>query len=63
MQGRATVQEYLRECKEVGFDVVELSARFAPLPDSHLLRLINDVQQVRWRRGEAFSYTPLDLRV
>lgn len=46
MQGRETVQQYLRECKDVGFDVVELSARFAP--DDDLLRLVQDVQQVRW---------------
>ena len=47
LQGRETVQAYLRECREVGFDVVELSARFGTMPGGDLLRLVADARRVR----------------
>jgi phosphosulfolactate synthase (CoM biosynthesis protein A) len=42
---RADVQRYLAECKELGFDVVEVSAGFVSIPDDDFVRLIEDVQK------------------
>jgi phosphosulfolactate synthase (CoM biosynthesis protein A) len=40
------VDRYLRECQEIGFDVVELSAGFIAIPDDDLLRLVERVQRL-----------------
>lgn len=42
------MQAYLQECKDSGFDVVELSARLASMPEDDLLRLVEDVHKVRY---------------
>src|SRR5205823_3160708 len=36
---------YIRECKEIGFDIVEVSSGFVTLPDDDWLRLIERVQK------------------
>jgi phosphosulfolactate synthase (CoM biosynthesis protein A) len=41
--GPAAVESYLRECKELGFDVVELSAGFITLPIDDWQRLVKKV--------------------
>src|SRR2546421_1765291 len=38
-QGSEAVDRYLRECRELGFDVVEISSGFITVPVDHLLRL------------------------
>lgn len=43
-QGPVPVQKYLRECKELGFDIVEISAGFISIPLDDILRLIEKVQ-------------------
>lgn len=44
-QGPAAVASYIRECKEVGFDIVEVSSGFITLPADDWLRLIERVQK------------------
>lgn len=44
-QGKEAVQRYVKACKEVGFDIIELSAGFITLPTDDWLRLIEMVQQ------------------
>lgn len=43
--GEDAVDEYLREAKEVGFDVIEISTGFIAVPTSGLLRLVDRVRQ------------------
>lgn len=43
--GDEAVDRYLREAKEVGFDVIEISTGFITIPTSGLLRLIEKVKQ------------------
>lgn len=43
-QGLEAVQPYLRECKQLGFDYVELSTGFISLPTEDLVRLVRDVK-------------------
>src|SRR5262249_53064423 len=43
-QGAEAVKQYLRECRELGFDVVEVSCGFITLPDDDLVRLVKDVR-------------------
>src|SRR5262249_13764013 len=43
-QGVEAVHSYIRECKELGFDIVEVSSGFITLPAEHWLRLVEDVQ-------------------
>jgi phosphosulfolactate synthase (CoM biosynthesis protein A) len=38
--GPALVDRYIQECRELGFDVLEISTGFISLPDDDLLRLI-----------------------
>lgn len=42
-QGPAAVEAYLRECKELGFDVVELSTGFITIPPDDWRRLVQKV--------------------
>jgi phosphosulfolactate synthase (CoM biosynthesis protein A) len=44
-QGAEAVQAYLDECKDLGFDIVELSCGFITIPTDDWLRLIEKVQQ------------------
>ncbi len=43
-QGPEAVKRYIEECKEVGFDIVEVSARFLSLPADEWLRAVERVQ-------------------
>ena len=42
--GPEAVDRYVKEAKELGFDVIELSAGFISLPTSSLLRLVRTVK-------------------
>jgi phosphosulfolactate synthase (CoM biosynthesis protein A) len=44
-QGAGAVRSYIRECQELGFDIVEVSSGFISLPADDLLRLVEDVQK------------------
>lgn len=44
-QGKDAVQRYIHACKEVGFDIIELSAGFITLSTDDWLRLIEMVQR------------------
>lgn len=44
-QGKEAVRQYIRQCKEVGFDIIEISAGFITLPTDDWLRLIEAVQK------------------
>jgi phosphosulfolactate synthase (CoM biosynthesis protein A) len=44
-QGADAVRAYVRECKELGFDVVEVSSGFITVPADDLLRLVEQVQK------------------
>ena len=44
-QGREAFEQYVRECKEVGFDIVELSAGFITLPADDWLRMVGVVHE------------------
>lgn len=39
------VQQYLKECRELGFDIVEISSGFVTLPVEDLVRLTNAVRE------------------
>lgn len=44
-QGTQAVDQYIRECKETGFDIVEVSSGFITLPADDWLRLVEKVQK------------------
>jgi phosphosulfolactate synthase (CoM biosynthesis protein A) len=44
-QGSDAVNSYIKECKEVGFDIVEVSSGFITLPADDWLRLVEKVQK------------------
>src|SRR5207253_4738006 len=44
-QGADAVHRYIRECKELGFDIVEVSSGFITMPADDLLRLVERVQK------------------
>jgi len=44
-QGREAVDSYIRECKELGFDIIEISSGFITIPTDDWLRLVEKVQQ------------------
>jgi phosphosulfolactate synthase (CoM biosynthesis protein A) len=44
-QGPDAVASYIRECKELGFDIIEVSSGFITLPADDWLRLIERVQK------------------
>jgi len=48
-QGPEAVDHYLRECKELGFDIVEVSCGFITVPTADLLRLVDKVQKAGMR--------------
>ncbi|HEX5410874.1 MAG TPA: phosphosulfolactate synthase [Terriglobia bacterium] len=44
-QGSAAVDQYIQACKEVGFDIIELSSGFITIPTDDWLRLIEKVRK------------------
>jgi phosphosulfolactate synthase (CoM biosynthesis protein A) len=44
-QGAEAVDHYIRECRDVGFDIIEISCGFITIPVDDWLRLIDRVQQ------------------
>jgi phosphosulfolactate synthase (CoM biosynthesis protein A) len=48
-QGPGAVHQYLRECKDLGFDVVEVSSGFVTVPADDLLRVIDAVHEAGMR--------------
>ena len=44
-QGPEAVDYYIKECREIGFDIVEISAGFITLPTDDWLRLVEKVQK------------------
>jgi phosphosulfolactate synthase (CoM biosynthesis protein A) len=48
-QGPAAVDRYLGECRELGFDIVEVSSGFVTLPADDLVRLTKRVQETGLR--------------
>ncbi|MGH8279423.1 MAG: phosphosulfolactate synthase [Gammaproteobacteria bacterium] len=47
--GPDAVAKYLKEAKEVGFDVIEISAGFITMPTSGMLRLIEQVKKAGFK--------------
>jgi phosphosulfolactate synthase (CoM biosynthesis protein A) len=45
-QGAEAVRRYFRECKELGFDIIEISSGFITVPTDDLLRLVEQVQKL-----------------
>ena len=45
-QGLAAVDSYINECKEFGFDVIEISSGFITMPSEDMLRLVEKVQKL-----------------
>lgn len=43
--GSEAVDRYIQECKEIGFDIIELSSGFITIPTDDWLRLIEKVQK------------------
>jgi phosphosulfolactate synthase (CoM biosynthesis protein A) len=46
VQGSSTVDEYLRECKALGFDVVEVSSGLASIPLEDKIEIVKQVQKI-----------------
>jgi len=44
-QGPEAVNYYIQECKEIGFDIIEISSGFITIPTDDWLHLIDKVQQ------------------
>jgi len=44
-QGSAAVERYIRECEDVGFDIIEVSSGFITLPPDDWARLVEQVQR------------------
>lgn len=44
-QGVDAVRRYIGECKELGFDIIEVSSGFITVPPDDWLRLVEDVQK------------------
>ncbi len=43
-QGPDIVDRYIRECKDLGFDIIEVSTGFITIPTDDILRLVDKVQ-------------------
>jgi phosphosulfolactate synthase (CoM biosynthesis protein A) len=43
--GATAVEQYIRECKELGFDIIEISTGFITIPTDDWLRLVEKVQK------------------
>ncbi|MDG6970684.1 MAG: phosphosulfolactate synthase [Nitrososphaerota archaeon] len=46
VQGKEAVDQYLEECKRLGFDVVEVSSGLAPIPLKDKLEIVERVQKL-----------------
>ncbi len=46
VQGSDAVDQYLKECKELGFDVVEVSSGLAPIPLKDKIEIVRQVQKL-----------------
>lgn len=44
-QGADAVNRYILECKEIGFDIIEISSGFITVPTEDLVRLVEKVQK------------------
>jgi phosphosulfolactate synthase (CoM biosynthesis protein A) len=44
-QGHEAVDRYIQECKNLGFDIIEVSSGFITIPDDDWLRLVEKVQK------------------
>ena len=44
-QGAKAVERYIGECKDLGFDIIEISSGFITIPTDDWLRLVEKVQQ------------------
>lgn len=44
-QGREAVDHYIKECRSLGFDIIEISAGFITLPTGDWLRLVEKVKK------------------
>jgi phosphosulfolactate synthase (CoM biosynthesis protein A) len=44
-QGAAAVESYIRECKDLGFDIIEISCGFITIPMDDWLRLVEKVRK------------------
>jgi len=44
-QGAPAVQRYIEECRELGFDIIEVSSGFITIPTDDWLRLVERVQE------------------
>lgn len=44
-QGAAAVEQYIKECRSVGFDILEISSGFITIPADDWLRLVEKVQR------------------
>lgn len=44
-KGKDAVRKYISECKELGFDIIEISTGFISIPTDDWLRVIEDVQK------------------
>lgn len=44
-KGKDAVKKYIKECKELGFDIIEISTGFISIPTDDWLRVIEDVQK------------------
>lgn len=44
-QGSEAVDYYVRECREIGFDIIEISSGFITIPTDDWLRLVEKVQK------------------
>lgn len=44
-KGKESVKKYIQECKELGFDIIEVSTGFISIPTDDWLRVIEEVQK------------------
>ena len=44
-RGREAVRRYIGECRDLGFDIIEVSAGFITIPTDDWLRLVEEVQR------------------
>jgi phosphosulfolactate synthase (CoM biosynthesis protein A) len=46
VEGSEIVDKYLRECKSLGFDVIEVSSGLAPIPLENKIEIVRAVQRI-----------------
>src|SRR5450759_4019976 len=44
-QGASAVEQYIKECKEIGFDIIEVSSGFITIPIDDWLRVVDKVHR------------------